>query len=85
MSNERKLFTGSKAVIRIGDKVIGEVKNIEWRKAGDPVPMDKPDYKAAALKLAQEIDFSLMRGKADFSSGPPRLFINGEAVPWPPP
>lgn len=39
--SEPKKLTGAKAVITLGGKVIGEVKNIEWRKAGDPIPMDK--------------------------------------------
>lgn len=82
--SDRKLFTGAKAVIKVGDKIIGEVKNIEWRRAGDPIPMDKPNYKTAAQKLADEIEFDWFKGSADFSRSKPRLIINGETVPWPP-
>ena len=39
-----KTYDGAKAVIKIGDKIIGEIKNITWRKAGDPIPMDKPEF-----------------------------------------
>lgn len=78
-----KFFSGAKAVIKIGDKIIGEVKNIEWRKASDPIPMDKPGYKTAAQKLAAEIGLYVAAEELGLTPKP-RLIINGEEVPWPP-